>query len=110
MENDLKGRIDRILLVSLNLAWGFMTEKYGLPETRPENPYHETEQHLTIDKNGLVRFNTFFIDGHLSSSAVCLTICMRSLTVAIHHTRSRTGQPGIWPLPISWVRSTNTRE
>ncbi len=63
MENDLKGRIDRISLVSLNLAWGFMTEKYGLPETRPENPYHETEQHLTIDKNGLVRFNTFFIDG-----------------------------------------------
>lgn len=61
MENDLKGRIDRISLVSLNLAWGFMTEKYGLPETRPENPYHETERHLTIDKNGLVRFNTFFI-------------------------------------------------
>lgn len=63
MNNDLKGRIDRVSLVSLNLAWGFMNKKYGLPETRPHNPYHETEQHLTIDRNGLVRFNTFYIDG-----------------------------------------------
>lgn len=63
MNNDLKGRIDRVSLVSLNLAWGFMDEKYGLPATRPNNPYHETEQHLTIDKSGQVRFNSFFIDG-----------------------------------------------
>lgn len=63
MNNDLKGRIDRVSLVSLNLAWGFMNKKYGLPEARPHNPYHETEQHLTIDRNGLVRFNSFYIDG-----------------------------------------------
>lgn len=52
MENDLKGRIERISLVSLNLAWGFMTEKYGMPEMRPENPYHETEQHLKRKRMG----------------------------------------------------------
>lgn len=40
-----------------------INKKYGLPETRPNNPYRETEQHLTIDRNGLVRFNSFYIDG-----------------------------------------------